>query len=185
MELNTASRNGFDSTTGMLYLSFKTVTAIEAGKPYIVKWDNGENIVNPVFENVIITNYEPRMVVSETFELDAINMIGSYAPVYASAGDQSIMFMGTDKVIYYPTDDAALNSFYSYFEIPSLKGIEDVAIKNYTIDFDGVFVGIEDVLNDNVLYPDGWYTITGIKLPKMPTERGIYINNGRKVIISK
>ncbi|MBR7135173.1 MAG: hypothetical protein IKC85_06470, partial [Bacteroidaceae bacterium] len=68
---------------------------------------------------------------------------------------------------------------------PSLKGIEDVAIKNYTIDFDGVFVGIEDVLNDNVLYPDGWYTITGIKLQKMPTEKGIYIKNGRKVIISK
>ena len=44
---------------------------------------------------------------------------------------------------------------------------------------------VKDVLNDNVLYPEGWYTITGIKLPKMPTERGIYINNGRKVIVSK
>ena len=37
MKMNTANRNGFDSTAGMLYLSFKTVTAIEAGKPYIVK----------------------------------------------------------------------------------------------------------------------------------------------------
>lgn len=111
--------------------------------------------MNPVFENVVITNYKPKTIVSETFELDAIYMIGSYAPVYVSAGDQSIMFMGTNKVIYYPTEDATLNSFHSYFEVPSLKGIEDVAVKNYTIDFDGVIVGIEDVLNDNVLYPEG------------------------------
>ncbi|MBO5314593.1 MAG: hypothetical protein J6A70_04820, partial [Prevotella sp.] len=183
MELNTAGRNGFDSTTGMLYLSFKTVTEIEAGKPYIVKWDNGENLMNPVFENVAITSYEPITIASETFDLDAINMKGSYAPVYASAGDQSIMFMGTDKVIYYPTEDATLNSFHSYFEIPSLKGIEETTVKNYSIDFDGAVVGIEEVTNDNILYPEGWYTITGIRLTQMPIERGIYINNGRKVII--
>ncbi len=180
MELNTASRNGFDSTTGMLYLSFKTVVAIESGKPYIVKWDNGENIVNPVFENVVITNYEPIAIASETFELDAINMIGSYAPVYVSAEDQSIMFMGTNKVLYHSLEDATLNSFHSYFEIPSLQGKE---CKGFVIDFDGTFVGIDEVKVDNVQYPDGWYTITGIKLPQMPTERGIYINNGRKVLV--
>ncbi len=180
MELNTASRNGFDSTTGMLYLSFRTVAAIEAGKPYIVKWDNGENIVNPVFENVVITNYEPMTIVSETFELDAISMIGCYAPVYVSAGDQSIVFMGTDKVLYHTSEDATLNSFHSYFEIPSLQG---EIYNGFIIDFDGTYVGIDEVKVDNVQYPEGWYTITGIKLPQMPTERGIYINNGRKVLV--
>ena len=180
MELNTASRNGFDSTIGVLYLSFRTVTAIEAGKPYIVKWDNGENIVNPVFENVVITNYEPMTIVSETFELDAISMIGCYAPVYVSAGDQSIVFMGTDKVLYHTSEDATLNSFHSYFEIPSLQG---EIYNGFIIDFDGTYVGIDEVKVDNVQYPEGWYTITGIKLPQMPTERGIYINNGRKVLV--
>ena len=30
---------------------------------------------------------------------------------------------------------------------------------------------------------DGWYTVNGIKLESMPTEKGVYINNGKKVVI--
>ena len=182
MELNTISNNGFDNATGTLYLSFKTVTAIESGKPYIVKWGGGDNIENPVFENVVITNYEPIVVTSETFELNTINMIGCYAPMYVFAGDQSIMFMGTDNdnVVYCPTEDLVLNSFYAYFEIPSLQG-EETSVQDCVIDFDSV--GIQEIKNDDLRYLEGWYNILGVKLYKKPTERGVYINNGKKVII--
>ena len=30
---------------------------------------------------------------------------------------------------------------------------------------------------------DGWYTLDGIKLQNMPTQKGIYINNGKKVVV--
>ena len=30
---------------------------------------------------------------------------------------------------------------------------------------------------------DGWYTLNGIKLQSMPTEKGVYINNDKKVVI--
>ena len=30
---------------------------------------------------------------------------------------------------------------------------------------------------------DGWYTIDGKKLNATPTEKGIYINNGKKVVL--
>jgi hypothetical protein len=30
---------------------------------------------------------------------------------------------------------------------------------------------------------EGWYTVNGMKLEGMPTEKGIYINNGKKVVI--
>ena len=30
---------------------------------------------------------------------------------------------------------------------------------------------------------DGWYTLNGIKLNSVPTEKGIYINNGKKVVV--
>ena len=33
------------------------------------------------------------------------------------------------------------------------------------------------------LFSSDWYTINGVKLNGMPTKKGIYINNGRKVII--
>ena len=30
---------------------------------------------------------------------------------------------------------------------------------------------------------DGWYTLNGVKLQSIPTQKGIYINNGKKVVI--
>ena len=30
---------------------------------------------------------------------------------------------------------------------------------------------------------DGWYTLNGVKLNAAPTEKGVYIQNGKKVVI--
>ncbi len=30
---------------------------------------------------------------------------------------------------------------------------------------------------------EGWFTIDGIKLPAEPTESGVYIHNGKKVVV--
>lgn len=30
---------------------------------------------------------------------------------------------------------------------------------------------------------DGWYTLNGVKLQGAPTEKGIYINNGKKIVV--
>ena len=92
------------------------------------------------------------------------------------------MFMGTDNdnVVYCPTEDLVLNSFYAYFEIPSLQG-EETSVQDCVIDFDSV--GIQEIKNDDLRYLEGWYNILGVKLYKKPTERGVYINNGKKVII--
>ena len=110
-------------------------------------------------------------------------MVGTYAPFDIEANKQSIMLMGTGDTLFCPAEDTTLNGFHAYFEIPSLQGIEDTAIKGYVIDFDGLVVGINDITADNLQYPDGWHTITGIKLPKQPTTPGFYIHNGKKVFI--
>lgn len=43
--------------------------------------------------------------------------------------------------------------------------------------------GIIERTQDKELFSPDWYTIDGKKLDRMPTQKGIYINNGRKVII--
>ena len=155
MELNTSSRNGFDASSGILYLSFKTVSAIESGKSYIVKWTDGEDVVNPVFEDVTILNNEPIAHTSESFDLETVTMVGTYAPFDIAANDQSIMLMGTGDNLFCPAEDTTLNGFHAYFEIPSLQGVEDTAVKGYVIDFDGLVVGIDDITVDNMQYPEG------------------------------
>jgi hypothetical protein len=29
----------------------------------------------------------------------------------------------------------------------------------------------------------GWFTINGVKLSEQPTQKGVYIHNGRKIVI--
>ena len=30
---------------------------------------------------------------------------------------------------------------------------------------------------------EGWYTVDGMKLDAAPTQKGVYINNGKKVVV--
>jgi hypothetical protein len=51
-------------------------------------------------------------------------------------------------------------------------------------DMDGSVTAINVVDGDAMQKnAEGWYTINGMKLNAAPTEKGIYINNGKKVII--
>ena len=62
---------------GELTLNFANANSIEAGKPYIVKWDQApiSNLVNPVFEGVLISDATAN--VSTTYA----DFIGSYVPI--------------------------------------------------------------------------------------------------------
>ena len=31
--------------------------------------------------------------------------------------------------------------------------------------------------------PEAWYTLNGVRLSGQPTQKGIYVNNGKKVVI--
>ena len=49
---------------------------------------------------------------------------------------------------------------------------------------DGSTTAIETINADGMAVPaEGWYTINGVKLQGVPTEKGIYINNGKKIVV--
>ena len=54
-------------------------------------------------------------------------------------------------------------------------------------DFDGQTTSIKsfgaDKINNLNVVADGWYTLGGMKLQGAPTQKGIYINNGKKVVV--
>lgn len=54
-------------------------------------------------------------------------------------------------------------------------------------DFDGTTTAIKslsaDKINNLNVVTDGWYTVGGMKLQGAPTQKGIYINNGKKVVV--
>ena len=49
---------------------------------------------------------------------------------------------------------------------------------------DGTTTVIKGITADGVAIPvEGWYTLNGVKLQGAPTEKGVYINNGKKVVL--
>jgi hypothetical protein len=154
------------------------VTAITAGKPYIIKWANGEPIENPTFENVTVTSTSPADDVVSTD--GRVQFLGNYSYREFTETDKSILLMGGTNSLYYPVSGASIGAFRSYFQLS-----DGQQARQFVLNFgDGVATGIE-LLNFSQEEKDGasWYSVDGVKLNGKPTAKGLYIHGGRKIVI--
>jgi hypothetical protein len=55
----------------------------------------------------------------------------------------------------------------------------------FVLTLGGDLTGIKTVTHKHVADGNGYVTLDGRKMPGMPTEKGVYIMNGRKVVVSK
>ena len=165
---------------GTLTLNFTTATTIEAGKPYLVKWASGDNIENPVFSGVTICNTLAPTVT------DCVDFIGSYDIEYLTAYDRTVLYLGGDSKLYYPTDDVTVNAFRSYFRLKNGLTAGDLptnGAKNFVLNFGDETTTIGASQNDNGQWiNDNFYSIDGRKLQGEPKQKDVYIVNGKKII---
>jgi len=168
-ELDTSSTtmNG-----GTLILNFTTPTNIEAGKPYLIKWESGDNIVNPVFTGVMI---KKELVPAEV--ADVITFTGNYARVSFEAGDKSILYVGSNNQLYYPSANITFNAFRAYFKLDdNTKRIKEFLMNFNEDSATGIISLNRDAEEEAIIY-----NVAGQRLNK--AQRGINIVNGRKVLI--
>ena len=194
MTMDVTEKNGFDAEDGTLYLYFKSATEIEAGVPYLVKWEKAADyegneanydISNPVFEGVTISNSTAQAVESSTGGLETVQMVGTYSPVSVTANDKSILFLGDANTLYYSTVDRQIRSCRAYFSVPYINGHAGAKARAFALSFDGeVTTGIIEVsANYNGVTDDAWYSLDGVRLSGKPTQRGMYINKGKKILV--
>lgn len=187
MELNTDGKNGFDATNGTLYLAFKEATAVTAGVPYLVKWDAaGADFTSPVFFGVTINATASTTVSDYDDELAEVQMVGCYSPVSVDANDKSILFLGDNNTLYYSTENRNIRSCRAYFSVPYINQTPGAKARAFVLNFDDEeATGIITVNGSGLTVGDSdtWYTIDGVRLSGKPTQRGMYINKGNKVII--
>ena len=176
MTLSTSSFSG-----GTLTLNFEDATTIEAGKPYIVKWTaDGANIENPIFTGVTISN------ATAPIETVSVDFIGITSPVTLTGGDRTKLYLGAANTLYYPSADVTINSCRAYFELKGGISAGDLPnnIQAFVLNFGGEETDIITIENERVKSEnESWFSIDGRKLTDKPSAKGIYINNGKKVII--
>lgn len=180
MELDNAS-SGLSGTT--LTLNFTDVTEIEAGKPYIIMWNSGDDIVNPRFSGVTISATTPDPVTT----IDGkVTFVGNYSPFEINNGNiDEVIYLGSNNTVGYASAPRTLRSFRAHFEVPT-GGASPAPIRQILFN-DGTTTAIIPVTanagKDFGADDDAWYSIHGIRLNGEPIERGLYINNGKKFII--
>ena len=167
-----------------LHLTFGgEVTTLVAGTPYIIKWESGDNIVNPVFNGVTIDATERNY--DNAAEGNArVRFMGTYKSTAFDSEDKSILLLGGENKLYYPTMGAGIGAQRAYFKIGDGAQLAR-SLTSFSIDFgegDNA-TGIINVSAETRNNADGWYSLDGRKLDGQPTQNGIYINNGKKVVI--
>ena len=171
--------SSFDSTTGTLTLNFKDAEKIEAGKPYMVKWTSGDDVTNPEFKKVTLSSTTPQDVMVN----DLVTFKGTYAPTTLTANDRTKLYLSADNSLYYPDADVPINSFRAYFMLHGITvGNASNQAHSFVLNFGDETDGIAGVISNDVK-ADGWFTLDGRRLNGEPTEKGIYIHQGRKVVV--
>jgi protein tyrosine/serine phosphatase len=172
-------------SSGSLTLDFVTAEAMEAGKSYLVKWtDDGlEDIANPVFNGVTISSTEPTDVIGE----DA-NFHGIYSPYVTGGEDKTMLYLGADNYLYYPEADMTIKSFRAYFTLNN--GLicgesigDNNTVNSFVLNFGEETTSIEHLPFTIDHEAGAYYDLSGRKLSGKPTQKGVYIINGNKVVM--
>ncbi len=183
--------SGYNETTVTLTMDFEEADEIWEGSPYIVRWGTPESpeggvIENPVFPAVRIKSVNPEYYGNRCWDR-SITFRGTFKPVNIYT-EPSIwtFYIGANNTLYYPTNaDFTINAFHAYFELGNGLVITPTnPVKAFVLNFgDDNATSIEQSSLTVDRQDETWYSLDGIRLSKKPSEKGIYIHNGRKEAI--
>lgn len=160
---------------------FDFVDEMKANTPYIVafpgnkwgsKWDMSNKTIKFIGENVEVSNGE---AVSST--------TGSYYRFVGSTvqdNTANIYTLNDDGNLFVLNSSAGSAPFRAFFK----PGTFDVSVTSLSM---GSFTGETTMIGDlpSIIDNDSnaWYSIDGRRLNGVPTQKGVYIKNGKKTII--
>ena len=166
----TLSSSTFDNATGKLTLNFVNAASIEAGKPYLVKVN--ATVQNPTFEGVTTVS---TTTTTETTYADFIPVMN---PTNLTGGDKTVLFVSGGNSLTYPSANGNINGFRAYFKLKA----EAAQARSFTMSFDDA-TGITTIVSDEPTMSNATYTLDGRRINGQPTQKGVYIVNGKKTII--
>ena len=110
-----------------------------------------------------------------------VKFIGSYSHKIGFQENEAFFSASAERNDYYwGPSNTYMAPLGAYFQIPEGSTARTLEFQ----EADGSTTAIEVVTNSNeIKNAEGWYTINGMKLESAPVEKGVYINNGKKIVI--
>ncbi|MCF2633947.1 hypothetical protein [Prevotellamassilia timonensis] len=105
---------------------------------------------------------------------------GILTPTALETNDRQYFLNSTGTYFVLPLDNTSqLKATRAYIIVPTPAG--SAQGRQYSFDFNGTTTAIDNV-NVSGMEDGTWYTISGIRINR-PAAKGVYIHNGRKVIV--
>lgn len=153
-------------------VKFETIdTGIEAGKPYLVMPTADVN------SEINLTGIDIVGGKGQEAGQNGYTFRGTLKPVPFSAGDKTIFFVSADNKLSNPNKDGSLLSLRAYFDVPEGAGDAKFEVDDPT--------GIKNVVvnGETLNARTGIYDLQGRKVFESSLAKGIYIINGKKVVL--
>ena len=168
------TNSSYDSSTGKLTLVFATANSIKAGKPYLVKVANALN--NPKFNVVKISKTPNPTTIS-----GVIQFIPTMGSTSVTGSKSDILFLAAGNKLTHPNkDNPSIKGFRAYFQLLDTSA----GTRTLLMDFgDGETTSIDVRSKMEEVRNGARYDLSGHKVVDGQLMKGIYIVDGKKVII--
>lgn len=169
--------SGFAATANNAgVLTMKQVETTPAGEGLMLKGTANETFYVPALFNLT----------PEALTGNNLKGLTKITEVETTEGDKTNFILSQQKgvIAWYPlAAKYALKAHSAYLQLLTNDVFTGDGTRAISMEFeDGVTTGFIQIATDDVEDGD-WYGIDGVKFNQKPTQRGVYINNGRKVIV--
>lgn len=187
--------NPSETTEGNVKFKLEMLEEIPANTPIFVKTDADLSALNAgtaVFENVKIEAPEsayPSVLASS--EAIGYKFVGAYTKKTITGNNEEHLRWrlgdnnAWNKIGNGSTATWDIVPFNAYMDLGATAGAREIVFTFEEID--GTTTSIRSIDIDNVgnakVSANGWYTLGGVKLNGAPTQKGVYIQDGKKVVI--
>lgn len=157
-------------------LTMKEVKTTPAGEGLMLKGTANETFYVPALFNLT----------PEALTGNNLKGLTKITEVETTEGDKTNFILSQQKgvIAWYPlAAKYALKAHSAYLQLLTNDVFTGDGTRAISMEFeDGVTTGLIQIATGEAEDGD-WYGIDGIKFNQKPTQRGVYINNGRKVIV--
>lgn len=150
------------------------VTTLQAGVPYIIKWTSGTDIVSPVFTDVTVKNETHPVKKAD----GNVQFVGYYKCFDITPANNNIYYLTAGNKLKRTGINRMLRACRAYFRFT-----EAAQACQQVLDFGEDVTGIVSMEDVRSQMSDAWYTLDGRKLQGEPTTKGVYVKNGKIVVI--
>ena len=116
---------------------------------------------------------------------DYVTFQGNFSPISLKANDKSVLYLGADNKLYYPSVAMTVGSCRAIFILNGLTAGEKAEARQFVLNF-----GYDETTSISptsqplpAMERSGYYTLDGRRLSGKPTQKGLYIYNGKKTVI--